>query len=627
MIPLLALLAAAAAPIQLENEFVRLRVNPGPEEAGRFALDTTGGDPSREEDDGKRLVFGSTLPWSSFTVVWVDGSSWVFGGATRTGHHAAQDLPAGRLVSGPSVVTDLEGVESVVTVYAFGGVEVSQTLSFARGGSTGVFDTLSVRYGVSSADGADHRVGVMMMLDTMLGENDGAPLRAAGASDAAGAETCWEGDAPPFWQAFDSLEAPTVMAQGTVSVPGVPAPDRFMFSNWGKLSHAGWNPSCEPGLPLVREGDFEVDTAVALQWSPMPVSPGAPATFGTDYGLAGVEVESGDLSLGLSAPSDLPPSSLVSEPALVVGYVQNTSGFVSRDTRLSLVSEDGLEIAGAAHVSVGDLEPGGVRQVTWRISNPGLAGNVAHLVLHADSDTLPPNAVRRRIRIPAPARLTARAVGLPVVESAGIQHRPGSFAATLEVTNPGSVPSPSGAVTVRVEGPLDLLDGPTRPLPRLSPGGVARLSWRVAPRVEGEGEVAISWSGRYGERQIEAAATLDVPGLPPHVRHRASERYGVVTHSVEGVRLPGFLLLEREWEIHGECDFAGAGGIAETPGYAVEATCDGSRLLLVVTGDGTPVPPLAGLARVYHGGDPAAPWTLVSERLVLADGETTQLEE
>ena len=36
---------AAATPISMENEFTRVVVNAGPDEAGRFSIRTTGGDP------------------------------------------------------------------------------------------------------------------------------------------------------------------------------------------------------------------------------------------------------------------------------------------------------------------------------------------------------------------------------------------------------------------------------------------------------------------------------------------------------------------------------------------------------------------------------------------------------
>ena len=74
--------AATTSPASLSNEFIRIRVNPGPNEMGRFAVDTTGGDPSRSSDDEKVLIYGSREPWTSYTTVQIDGQPFIFGGAT-----------------------------------------------------------------------------------------------------------------------------------------------------------------------------------------------------------------------------------------------------------------------------------------------------------------------------------------------------------------------------------------------------------------------------------------------------------------------------------------------------------------------------------------------------------------
>ena len=54
-----------------------------------------------------------------------------------------------------------------------------------------------------------------LVLDTMLGSNDGAPLRVE--ESAIISDTAFSGDQiPDFWQAFDSLSDPRVTAQGTL---------------------------------------------------------------------------------------------------------------------------------------------------------------------------------------------------------------------------------------------------------------------------------------------------------------------------------------------------------------------------------------------------------------------------
>ena len=41
----------------LENEFLRVVVNPGPDHKGRFAIETTKGDPTRATYDNQPLIY------------------------------------------------------------------------------------------------------------------------------------------------------------------------------------------------------------------------------------------------------------------------------------------------------------------------------------------------------------------------------------------------------------------------------------------------------------------------------------------------------------------------------------------------------------------------------------------
>ncbi|HEX2951446.1 MAG TPA: cellulosome anchor protein, partial [Armatimonadota bacterium] len=68
--------------VSLKNEFIRVVVNQGPNEAGRFSVDTTGGDPTRPASKGQQLIYGGNTPWTSFTTVRIDNTNYVFGGKT-----------------------------------------------------------------------------------------------------------------------------------------------------------------------------------------------------------------------------------------------------------------------------------------------------------------------------------------------------------------------------------------------------------------------------------------------------------------------------------------------------------------------------------------------------------------
>ncbi len=239
--------AARGAPgsvVSVGNEFIRIRANAGPEEAGRFAVDTTGGDPSRASDDNQVLIYGSREPWTSYTTVMLDGRAFVFGGPTS--RRAGRGAPVGEIVQAPKVEGEgapvgeivqapkVEG-EDIVCVVRIGDLEVTQTLSPARSPTTRVKDAARISYRVTNRGGKPHAVGLRVMLDTMLGQNDGAPLR-AGESAITSATRLTGDQIPDYWQAFDSLSQPAVISQGTLRGKGLTSPDRVEMVDWGTLA-------------------------------------------------------------------------------------------------------------------------------------------------------------------------------------------------------------------------------------------------------------------------------------------------------------------------------------------------------------------------------------------------------
>ncbi|NLU42027.1 MAG: hypothetical protein GXX08_07475, partial [Firmicutes bacterium] len=44
--------------IFLSNDYIRIRVNSSDDGAGRFGVDSTGGDPLKASDDNQRLIYG-----------------------------------------------------------------------------------------------------------------------------------------------------------------------------------------------------------------------------------------------------------------------------------------------------------------------------------------------------------------------------------------------------------------------------------------------------------------------------------------------------------------------------------------------------------------------------------------
>src|SRR5690625_1621195 len=85
MFPLAAAAVSAAEEVRLENPYIAITVTAAGENAGRFALRTTGGDPSRTGDENQHLLFqqAGVAPRGSYTTFRIDDVNYVFGGATQ----------------------------------------------------------------------------------------------------------------------------------------------------------------------------------------------------------------------------------------------------------------------------------------------------------------------------------------------------------------------------------------------------------------------------------------------------------------------------------------------------------------------------------------------------------------
>ena len=93
-----------------------------------------------------------------------------------------------------------------------------------------------------------------------MGEEDGAPIRLG--NRVITTETALRGNLiPDFWQAFDNLQEPRVIAQGTLRGGSLTPPSEVLIANWGTLADKSWKVSVDPTAGFIRKGEDEPDTA------------------------------------------------------------------------------------------------------------------------------------------------------------------------------------------------------------------------------------------------------------------------------------------------------------------------------------------------------------------------------
>ena len=253
----------------------------------------------------------------------------------------------------------------------YGAVEVIQEISIVESTTTGYPDTTKIKYSIVNRDQVPHEIGLRVVIDTMLGENDGAPFRIG--------ETAVQTDAvfdkerlPEFWQAFDTLTDPKVIAQGTLKGREATPPDLLYFTNWGSVADHHWEPPLVPDRDFTRAGEFELDSAAVYLWQPVPIPAAGSMTYVVYYGLGGVTVVPGQLQLGVSSPAQVVYSD-DAEPFSVVAYIQNTGAAPAMSVRARLNLPSALRIAGGrpADIYIGKLDPGEVTQLHWQVRPTG----------------------------------------------------------------------------------------------------------------------------------------------------------------------------------------------------------------------------------------------------------------
>jgi hypothetical protein len=465
--------------ISLKNEFVEIIVNNSDDAQGRFAMNTTGGDPSTPTDDGKPLIYGMPIPWTSYTSIVVDDEIYVFGG--KSAKSAGKGGLLGERVKPPQTIQDRQG-RRLVASWRMGKVLVEQYLSLDRSLSTGEPDTMKVEYVLTNEDTLRHEVGLRVMFDTMLGSNDAAPFRVKERALLTTAIYSHK-DIPDFWQAFDSLGAPTIVAQGTLKGKEATPPDRVIFSDWGTLAFDLWDTTVVEGKEFIRKGEYESDTAIALLWDPAFLAPGEERRYITYYGLGNLTIASGSLSLGVTSPAEVVADLKNPQPFLIVAYLENSADKRALQVNMELKLSHGLAFweGSSPRVALGNINSGEYRQVAWYVyATCEELGSLTYDVSVTSSNT-ESNSVKRSVNVVGPPNLK---VSLDYPGELKVQDdRLSPFWITAKLRNEGGSSAYGVKANISTSSGIGLapMEEPTKYLGELEIGREEEVAWRVVP--------------------------------------------------------------------------------------------------------------------------------------------------
>ncbi|MFZ5924216.1 MAG: cellulosome anchor protein [Bacillota bacterium] len=496
--------------LEVRNHYIKIFVNRTDDATARYAVDSTGGDPLNPGDDNKPLVYGHPRPWTSYTTIRVDGVDYVFGGKTE--RRAGKGANYGVRVSGP----ELSGRESIVATWRFGDIEVSQVLSIVRSTTTGLHDTARITYIVTNQGSVEHAVGARVMLDTMLGANDGAPFRAkdkAILSDMAFGSS----DMPHFWQAFDSLSNPSVTSQGTLAGADATPPDRVIVTNWGSLADGVWDVDFVPGRDFTRAGEYELDSAIALYWDPAPLAPGDSREYTTLYGMGGISIAPGVLSIGVTSPAEVTCGKDRPATFPIVAYVENSGPTVALNVRIALELPGGLTLVSGKQGSsvLGDLAPGQTAQVAWEVAPEVRDQAEFRYSVAVEAENAERNRVHRAVRVLAPPKLAVKIQAPPGFAVRGDEYDPYPLKLKAIIKNMGGAPAYGVKTTLALSQGLGLAprEKASKFPGQVAPGETCEMLWQVVPTGEiGSFDYMVKVTSRSTEDTF-ASAEVRVPEL------------------------------------------------------------------------------------------------------------------
>lgn len=326
----------------IKNEYLELYYK-----NGIYSLGTIKGDPTLSTDNNKRLLYGYPGSGTSFTTIRIDGSNYMFT---------------------PDTVSYTENVISASAVY--NDVSITLNYSLITNQYTGREDVAEFSYNIKNIGSSSHDVGVRIMFDTMLGDNDASPFRIPNVGDTSSETDLTGDDVPEFWQSFDSLTKPSVIAQGTIKNSSSASPDRVRFTNWYLARNNYWDYSRTVGSP-------NADSAVCIYWNPRSLSSGDNYNCKTYYGLSSLQQDgTPPLAVALTGATKLEVEHNENEsdaykpnPFTVTAYIQNIGDGEAHDVtaRLNLPSDMTI-VDGEETIELGDLPVNSnQKQVSWKI--------------------------------------------------------------------------------------------------------------------------------------------------------------------------------------------------------------------------------------------------------------------
>jgi hypothetical protein len=235
-----------------------------------------------------RLTF-SPIGKTNNTMLRLDGRDVPIG---RLNNYVVQDFPSEGTIEAPDAekrgglvnkqMGHLKDQDEYTTIGQFRDIRVTQKTAYEYGETSRRRDTIRLTYTLQNTGATDHAVGLRVLLDTFIGENDGVPFLVPGREGVVTTPLVLTGDDVP--DTIHALEKPD-LTDATMTVVKLrfggndgERPSKVVICHWpGERGSATWDVNVTNPI-----GE---DSAVAVYFDPKPLRPLEARTFGFTYGL------------------------------------------------------------------------------------------------------------------------------------------------------------------------------------------------------------------------------------------------------------------------------------------------------------------------------------------------------
>lgn len=303
--------AFAADRINIGNDYIEVTSTT---DGSSFGINTLKGNPSKRFDDNKPLLYdGDDKFATSYTTVRIVKNPGMNNEETQDYVYGSSK---GTMVRPPyEYQVDGEN-KAIVSVWSIDGVEITQQLTINGNTASAYGGYANISYSYRNTNAESVGVGIRILLDTKIADNDGGQFFKNGGTSSITKEVEFSGDSVPEWYSIsDSITYSTTSAYGLLKNSEMTRyPDTVQMAHWYNLANTLWDYTVQPSVNFddyYNEYQY-ADSAISIMFNPQLIAANESSSVDTMYGvgeLNGMESTSDNCVMTVTQKEELKANS------------------------------------------------------------------------------------------------------------------------------------------------------------------------------------------------------------------------------------------------------------------------------------------------------------------------------